>query len=371
MGKDYYRILEVSRDATDEEIKKAYRRLALKYHPDRNPGDKKAEEMFKEINEAYEVLSDPEKRMRYDRYGTAEGMGSFFDFGFQGNFESVFNDLFNDFFGTHIKRQRSKKGDDLRYNLEIEFEEAVFGTEKEIEIPKEEQCPACNGSRVEPGYQPIVCKVCGGRGQVRHTHGFFTINRTCEYCGGEGYIIKDPCKTCKGRGFVKTKKKIKVKIPPGVETGMRLKVRGEGAYGPGDTHPGDLYIVLNVKEHPVFEREGDDIIVRVNVSFPTMCLGGEIDVPTLEGITKLYIPPGTQPGKVLKIKGLGVQKHNGYGRGDELVYLNLIVPTNLTENQKRLIEELSKEFGEHKETREKSFKDRFKDIFTCLVGFFF
>ncbi len=367
MPKDYYRILGVQRNATEEEIKKSYRKLALKYHPDRNPGDRQAEEMFKEINEAYEVLGNPEKRMRYDRFGSTDDMGSFFDFG---NFESVFNDLFNDFFGTQTRRQRSRKGDDLRYNLEIEFEEAVFGVEKEIEIPKDERCPVCNGSRMEPGHQPVTCKACGGRGQVRQSHGFFTINRTCEYCNGEGFIIKDPCKNCKGKGQVRTKKKVKVKIPPGVETGMRLKMRGEGAFGHADTHPGDLYIVLNVKEHPVFEREGDDIVVRVDVSFPVMCLGGQIEVPTLEGTTKLHIQPGTQPGKVIKIKGLGVQRHNGYGRGDELVYLNLVVPTKLTEKQRGLIEDLSKEFGAEAESRDKTFKGRFKDLFTCFVSFF-
>ncbi|MBP8626813.1 MAG: molecular chaperone DnaJ [Syntrophorhabdaceae bacterium] len=370
MRKDYYRILGVSRDATDDELKKAYRRLALKYHPDRNPGDTQTEEMFKEINEAYETLGSPEKRMRYDRFGSTDDMGSFFEHGFQGNFESAFNDLFNDFFGTKAKRQRSRKGADFRYNLEIEFEEAIFGAEKEIEIPMDEKCPVCNGSRIEPGHEPVTCKVCGGRGQVRQSHGFFTINRTCEYCNGEGFIIKDPCRACKGRGQVRAKKKIKVTIPPGVETGMRLKIRGEGAFEYADTHPGDLYIVLNVKGHPVFEREGDDIIVRVDVSFPIMCLGGQIEVPTIEGTTRLHIPPGTQPGKVMKIKGLGVQKRNGYGRGDELVYLNLVVPTNLTEKQKGLIEELSKEFGVETGARDRGFKERFKEIFTCFVSFF-
>lgn len=371
MAKDYYEILNVSRNATDEELKKAYRRLALKYHPDRNPGDKNAEEMFKEVNEAYEVLSNPEKRMRYERFGTTDDMGSFFDFGFRGNFDNVFNDLFSDFFGTQSRRTRSKKGDDLRYNLEIEFEEAIFGVEKELEIPKEEKCSACNGTRIEPGHQPITCKVCGGRGQVRQTHGFFTINRTCEYCNGEGHIIKDPCRTCKGKGQVKTKKTIKVKIPPGVETGMRLKVRGEGGFGYSDTHPGDLYIVLNVKEHQIFEREGDDIIVHVNVNFPILCLGGEIEVPTIEGTSSLVIPAGTQPGKVFKIKGLGAQRHNGYGRGDELVYVNMTVPTKLTERQRRLIEELSREFGTDTGTTGKGFREKFKDLFSCLLSFLF
>jgi len=246
--KDYHQILNVAHEATDEEIKKAYRKLALKYHPDRNPHNKEAEERFKEISEAYEVLSDQEKRFRYERFGGADDSGSIFDSGFRGNFDDIFNDLFSDFFGG--QRQREKKGEDLRYNLQIEFEEAVFGVEKEIEVPKEERCPACNGSRMEPGYKPSVCKACAGRGQVRHSHGFFTINRTCEYCNGEGFIIKDPCKACRGKGSVKTKKTLKIKVPPGVDTGARLKLRGEGAQGYGATTPGDLYIVLHVKEHP-------------------------------------------------------------------------------------------------------------------------
>jgi len=362
MKKDYYEILGVSRDASEEEIKKAYRKLALKYHPDRNQGDKVAEEKFKEVNEAYSVLCDPQKRMRYDRFG-AEDESNIFDFGFGGNFESVFNDLFGDFFGGTRQRQRAKKGEDLRYNIEIEFEEAVFGVEKEIELPKEEKCPACNGSRIEPGCQPIICRHCGGRGQIRQTHGFFTINRTCEYCNGEGHIIKDPCKNCRGKGYIKTKKKIKVKIPPGVDTGMRLKVRGEGAQGYGDTHPGDLYIVINVKEHPIFEREGDDIIVKVHVNFPLLTLGGEITVPTLDGEKKITIPPGTQPGKMFRLKGFGVTRSNGYGKGDQVVYLDMVVPTTLTERQRYLIEELAKEFEQNGTYTGRGFKEKVRQFF--------
>lgn len=361
MRKDYHETLNVSRNATDEEIKKAYRKLALKYHPDRNPNNKEAEERFKEINEAYEVLSDREKRSRYERFGTADDTGTFFDFGFRRDFDNIFNDLFSDFFGG--QRQREKKGEDLKYNLEIEFEESVFGVEKEIEIPKDEKCPTCNGSRIEPGHQPIVCKSCGGRGQVRYSHGFFTINRTCDYCNGDGYIIKNPCKTCKGKGHVKTKKKIKIKIPPGVDTGARLKLRGEGLQGYGDTSPGDLYIVLKVKEHPIFEREGDDITVQVDVNFPLLCLGGEINIPTVEGGMKVTIPPGTQPGRIFRIKGVGVTKSNGYGRGDELVYLNIKIPDNLTERQKVLMEELAKEFNEDIGIGRKGFKKKFKEFF--------
>jgi molecular chaperone DnaJ len=361
MRKDYYEILKVSREATDDEIKKAYRKLALQYHPDRNPGNQQAEETFKEINEAYEILGDREKRLSYERYGSTDDTGNLFDFGFRRNFDDVFNDLFNDFFGG--QRQRAKKGEDLRYNLEVEFEEAVFGVEREIEIPKEELCPACRGTRVQPGFQPVVCKACGGRGQVRQSHGFFTINRTCEYCNGEGYLIKDPCKTCNGRGYMKTQKKLKIKIPPGVDTGARLKLRGEGAQGLGATTPGDLYIVLTVKEHAIFEREGDDIAVQVDVAFPLLCLGGEIIVPTIEGDSKLSVPAGTQPGKVFRIRGLGVTKSNGYGRGDELVYVNVAIPTSLSDRQKGLLEELGRELGSEPGVGQKGFKEKFKHFF--------
>ncbi len=364
MAKDYYEILGVARDATDEQIKKAYRRLALTYHPDRNQGDKEAEEKFKEINEAYEVLGDAEKRQRFDRFGTADAVGgTVFDFGFGRGFDDVFGDLFNDFFGT-TQRRRTRKGDDLRYNLEIEFEEAVFGVEKEIDLPKDEKCPQCRGSRVEPGFQPVPCSYCNGKGQMRYSQGFFTINRTCEHCNGEGSIIKNPCKACRGRGFIKTKKKLKVKIPPGVDTGTRLKMRGEGAQGPGATVAGDLYIVLRVKDHPVFERDGDDIHVFAEVGFPLLCLGGEIKVPTVEGETVLKVAPGTQPGKLYRLKGLGMVRSNGYGRGDEVVHLFVTVPTELTERQKALLEELSQEFVDGVGVaRGKGFKEKFREFF--------
>ena len=358
MRRDYHEILNVAKDVTNEELKKAYRKLALEFHPDRNPGNKDAEERFKEISEAYTVLSDPQKRAKYERFGADEGA---FDFGFQGNFDNIFNDLFTDFFGGQ-RGPRERKGDDLRYNLAIEFEEAVFGVEKEIQIPKEEKCTVCNGSRVEPGFQPVQCRYCGGRGQVRDTHGFFTINRTCEACGGEGQQIKNPCKACKGRGSIRVQKKLNVRIPAGVNTGARLRMRGEGMRMPGDTIPGDLYIVLNVKEHALFEREGDNIIVQVDVNYPLLSLGGPITVPTLEGESNLDIPAGTQPGKVFKLKGLGVAKSNGYGRGDQLVYLNIVIPTTLTERQRQLMEELARELGEPDGTAKKGFKERFKDL---------
>ncbi len=363
MRKDYYEILGVPRTATEEELKKAYRKLALAHHPDRNSGDKSAEEKFKEINEAYAVLGDAEKRMHYDRFGTVDDNGSIFDFGFGRNFDDIFGDLFSDFFGG-TQRRRQKKGEDLRYNLEIEFEEAIFGVEKEIELPRDERCPQCKGSRVEPGFQPIVCKQCGGRGQLRYSQGFFTINKTCEQCGGEGHVIKDPCKACKGRGYIRTKKKLNVKIPPGVDTGVRLKMRGEGAQSISDSIPGDLYIVLRVKEHPVFERAGDDIIVHTSVSFPLLCLGGEIRVPTVDGETMIKLSQGTQPGKTYRLKGLGAPKANGYGRGDEVVHVHVQVPTDLTEKQRALLEELSRELTNGDGvSHAKGFKEKFREFF--------
>ena len=368
MRKDLYEILGVERTATDDEIKKAYRKLALTYHPDRNCGDQEAEEKFKEINLAYEVLGDSEKRASFDRFGTADPSGAFNDFGFTRNFDDIFGDLFNDFFGGS-QRRRARKGDDFRYNLEIDFEEAVFGAEKEIEIPQEVRCTVCGGSKIEPGFQPVVCKACNGKGQARYTQGFFTINRTCDQCGGEGHVIKNPCKACKGRGSVRAKKSLKINIPPGVDTGTRLKMRGEGAQGEHDTVAGDLYIVLKVREHSVFEREGDDIYVHTQVGFPTLCLGGEIKVPTLDGEVGLKVPPGTPAEKVFRLKGLGVPKTNGYGRGDQFVHLHISIPKSVTERQRSLLEELSMEFqtngaaGSASESQAGGFKQKFKEFF--------
>jgi molecular chaperone DnaJ len=351
--KDYYKILGVSRNASEEEIKKSYRRVAMQYHPDRNPGDKEAEEKFKVASEAYEVLRDPEKREIYDRYGIEGLKGTGFT-GFRGfdDIFSAFGDIFEDFFGfgpTPRRRAKPRSGADLRYDLKISFYDAAFGKETEIEIPKNVLCEACNGTGAKPGTYPTHCPNCRGTGQVTRSQGFFTISTTCGQCHGEGKVITNPCKECRGHGKVRMNKKIQIKIPPGVDTGSKLRIRGEGEEGDRGAPPGDLFVFLYVEPHDFFSREDDDLVCQIPISFPQAALGSEIEVPTLNGKRILTIPKGTETGEVFRIKGEGFPKLKGYGRGDQVVQIIVKTPKNLTKRQ----EELLKEFEELSKKKEK------------------
>jgi len=370
--RDYYEVLEVTRAAGEDDLKKAYRRLAIQYHPDRNPGDKAAEERFKEINEAYQVLSDPEKRAQYERFGHAafqgpQGAGGFGGFDFSQGFEDVFSDIFGDFFGTGRgrSRSRSRRGDDLRYDLEVEFEDAAHGAERVIKFQRLMTCDDCNGARARGGSEGAkTCPNCRGVGQVRTQQGFFSISTTCGQCRGEGTIIADPCPKCQGQGRVRKAVSLSVKIPPGVDNGSRLKLRNEGEAGFGGGQAGDLYVVVHVKEHSLFVRQDNDVVIEVPVSFPQAALGAEIEVPTLEGKLKLKVPPSTQSGKVFRLKGKGFVDLHGYGRGDQLVRIVVETPRRLTSRQRELLEEFARASGEDvNHPMAKGFVDKIKEMF--------
>jgi molecular chaperone DnaJ len=351
--RDYYEVLGVSKSASAEEMKKSYRKLALKYHPDKNPGDKAAEDKFKEAAEAYAVLSDAGKRAQYDQFGHSLG-GS----GFQGfnNMEDIFSsfggdifgDIFDSFFGGSTQRRgsRAMRGSDLQYNLEISFEESASGKENEIEVPRMETCGECSGSGAEKGTNRQTCPDCGGAGQVRVSQGFFSIARTCSRCQGAGAIITKPCRACSGSGRVRHTRKINLKIPAGVDNGSRLKIAGEGEAGMNGGPRGNLYVQLYVKEHAYFSRQQDDVLYDLEVSISQAVLGAQIEVPTLEGKVKLKIPAGTQTGKVLRLRGKGFPNVQGYGRGDELVRVIVKTPTNLSGAERKLFEELARLRGE-------------------------
>jgi molecular chaperone DnaJ len=367
--RDYYEVLGVSREAGEDELKKAYRRLAIQFHPDRNPGDKQAEERFKEINEAYQVLSDPEKRAQYDRYGHAafEGMrsaGGFGGFDFTQGFEEVFSDIFGDFFGVGRGGGRSRRGEDLRYDLEIDFEEAARGTEKTIKLSRFTLCETCKGTRSASPSGIRSCPNCRGTGHVRIQQGFFSISTTCSQCRGEGKVIVEPCSTCQGQGRTRKTQSLSVRIPPGVDNGSRLRVGGAGEAGLGGGPAGDLYVVVHVREHPIFVRQGNDIVVEVPVSFPQAALGTELEVPSLDGKLKIKIAPGTQSGKVLRLKGKGIPDLHGYGRGDQLVKVVVETPRRLTPRQRELLEEFAKISGEElHHPMAKGFVDKIKEMF--------
>lgn len=367
--RDYYEVLEVHKNASETEIKKAYRKMAIQFHPDKNPGDKAAEDKFKEVSEAYEVLSDAEKRAQYDRFGHAGVSGAGFGgggFGFGAGtpFGDIFSDIFGDVFGGGTRqRGRGRRGDDLQYTLDISFEEAANGIEKKIDVPYAKRCETCNGSGAKPGTEPKTCPTCRGAGQVRFQQGFFSVSRTCNHCNGEGKILDNPCTTCRGSGSVKDTKTLSVKVPPGVETGNRLKLTGEGGQGTRGGSNGDLYVLINVREHPIFSREGNDVVCETPISFTQAALGAEIEIPTLDGKVSLKIPEGTQSGKIFRLRGKGIPVLQGYGRGDQLVVVRVETPTNLNRQQRELLEEFARISSEDVNPMGKSFFDKVMDMF--------
>jgi molecular chaperone DnaJ len=342
--RDYYETLGLTRNVTEEEIKKAYRRMALNYHPDRNPGDKEAEEKFKEASEAYEVLRDPHKREIYDVYGH-DGLKSTGFTGFRGfdDIFSSFSDIFEDFFGfsPRSSRRGASAGADLRYDLKISLFDAAFGKEIEIEVEKKVRCDLCNGTGAQAGSAPQVCPHCQGRGQVNRAHGFFTISTTCPHCRGEGRVIANPCKSCRGYGLTKKIKTVSLQIPAGVESGSRLRLRGEGEEGERGGPPGDLYVIIYVEHHDFFEREGDDIVCRIPIPFVMAALGGEIEVPTLHSAQTIKIPRGTQPGDIFKLRGEGIHHLHGRGKGDQIIQAAVQIPKTLTKEQEALLKEVA------------------------------
>jgi molecular chaperone DnaJ len=346
--RDYYETLGVQRGASDQEIKSAYRKLALQFHPDRNPNNPDAEEKFKECSEAYAILADSEKRGIYDRFGHAGVGGAGAGQGFDPTVFQDFSDIFGEFFGFGDlfgggrggRRTRAQRGADLREDITLEFEEAVFGVEKQITYRKQENCEVCGGSGSAGGKDPISCRACGGRGQVRYEQGFFSIARTCPNCQGTGSVISDPCAKCKGEGRVLQSKTIDAKVPAGVEDGTRIRFSGVGEAGIHGGPSGDLYVVLHVKEHPFFQRQGTDLYCIVPISVTQAALGAEIQVPTLDGEHTLKIPEGTQSGTILKLRNKGVPVLNGHGKGDLFIEVRLQTPTKLTKRQRELLQEL-------------------------------
>jgi len=371
--RDYYEVLGVGRNAGPEEIKKVFRKLARRYHPDANQGDKNCEEKFKELAEAYEVLSDPEKRANYDRFGHAgiNGQGSGFGEGF-GGFDGFgsFGDIFDIFFGGGTRTRRGpQRGADIRINLDISFKEAAFGAEKDIRVPRTESCKNCGGSGAAPGTNQVKCTTCGGSGQVRFSQstpfGRIVQSHTCDKCRGSGKIIEKPCGNCRGTGQVRKTRTIHVKIPPGVDTGNRLRVSGEGEAGGKGGPRGDLYVYINVRPHRLFKREGNEIICEVPITFAQAALGDEVEVPTLEGTTKIKIPEGVQHGAEFRLRGKGFPDVNGYGRGDQFVKVKIITPTKLSERQKQLMREFAVLSGESMSGEVKSFFEKMKE---ALMG---
>ncbi len=369
---DFYEVLSVSRDASDQELKAAYRKLAMQYHPDRNPNNPEAEEQFKACSEAYQVLSDPEKRAAYDRYGHAAfgagGGGNPFQgspFGSQ-EVGDVFSDLFGEMFnmGGQRKASRVQRGRDLRYDMTLEFEEAVFGKEKDITVKRLETCMDCRGTGAAKGKAPVTCPQCKGAGQMRFQQGFFSVARTCPKCSGTGSVITDPCQTCRGETRVQKEHSILVKVPAGVEQDTRIRYQGEGEAGMFGGPAGDLYVVLNVKQHKFFERDGDDLHCIVPISFPQAALGTELDIQTLEGPATIKVPEGTQSGREIKLRGQGVPHLNEHGKGDLIVEIRVATPSKLTKTQRDLLKQLSETMTVENTPASRSVFSKVKDIFS-------
>jgi molecular chaperone DnaJ len=373
--RDYYEVLGVERNATDEEIKRAYRKLAIKFHPDKNPDDPHTEEKFKELGEAYDVLMDPDKRAAYDRFGHAAFAPGGVGFG-RGVFHDPFDifrevfggsgfggGIFETFFGGGERTEDRRRGSDLRYDMEIKLEEAAFGAEKEIEITKLDTCDKCQGSGAASGSRTIICPVCGGRGQVVSSRGFFHVSQTCPRCRGAGQVVEKPCPKCGGEGRVEKLSRVKLKIPAGIREGSRLRSSGNGEAGVRGGAPGDLYVVIHIREHKVFQREDDHLYCEVPISFSVAALGGEIDVPTLEGKAHLKVPAGTQSGQMFKLRGKGITNINGRGRGDLFARLIVEVPSRLNAQQRRKLEEFAALCGDDNTPLRKSFFERAKEFF--------
>jgi molecular chaperone DnaJ len=372
--RDYYEVLEVSKSASLDDIKKAYRKKAVQFHPDKNPGNKEAEEKFKEATEAYSVLSDSEGRARYDRFGHAAfnqgaGAGGFQSGDFSG-FEDIFGDIFSSFFGGAMggdprRGGRGRAGNDLRYDLDISFEEAAFGCEKEVTLSRRASCEECSGSGAAKGSSRERCPQCEGAGQIRMQQGFFTLARTCHACGGAGEVVKNPCRSCSGSGLKAKESKLKVKVPAGVDNGQRLKMRGEGESGAGGGPNGDLYVQIIVGEHPIFQRQEAELVCEFPITYSIAVLGGEVEVPSLEGKVKLKIPAGTPSGKVfrLKNKGIPILGSNPQQRGDQHIRVHVHVPKKVSENERELLEKLAQVQGSVVDD-EKGFFDKMKDMFS-------
>ena len=366
---DYYEVLGVSRDADDQELKSAYRKLALKYHPDRNPGDHASEEKFKEASEAYQVLCDADKRAAYDRYGHAGLGGQGFSSGpFAGGVDigDIFGDLFGEMFnagGGGQRGSRQKRGDDLRFDLTIDFEDAFFGAETEVRIRRLETCTVCKGRGSASGRGPSVCPQCQGRGQIRYQQGFFAVARTCGACGGTGSVIGDPCTTCRSETRVPKELKLTVKVPPGVEEGTRIRYAGEGDAGRSGGAKGDLYVVLSIRPHDFFERHGHDLHCVIPISFPQAALGSEFEIPGIDGPVNVKIPEGTQSGRELRIRGRGVPHLNGKGHGDLIVKLMVQIPRKLSRSQRELVTKLSESLTVDNKPASPGLMEKMKDLF--------